>query len=95
MNKKVALVTGSAKRIGKEIVLHLANNNYQPLIHYNQSGKSMFSYKKYKDLYLLCNDNLGKYGKVCSPVRVVAKYFKEIYTQRFSGFSGKEEASKQ
>ena len=46
MNKKVALVTGSAKRIGKEIVLHLANNNYQPLIHYNQSGKEARNLKK-------------------------------------------------
>ena len=46
MNKKVALVTGSAKRIGKEIVLHLANNNYQPLIHYNKSGKEARNLKK-------------------------------------------------
>ena len=46
MNKKVALVTGSAKRIGKEIVLHLANNNYQPLIHYNQSGNDAKNLKK-------------------------------------------------
>ena len=36
----------------------------QKHLHYNQSGKSMFSLKKYKDLYLLCSDNLGKYGKV-------------------------------
>ena len=46
MNKKIALVTGSAKRIGREIVLHLANNNYQPLIHYNQSANDAKNLKK-------------------------------------------------
>lgn len=46
MNKKIALVTGSAKRIGREIVIHLANNNYQPLIHYNQSANDAKNLKK-------------------------------------------------
>lgn len=35
--KKIALVTGGAKRLGKEICLFLAKNEYLPVIHYNNS----------------------------------------------------------
>jgi NAD(P)-dependent dehydrogenase (short-subunit alcohol dehydrogenase family) len=34
---KTALITGSAKRIGREIALHLAQKNYKIFIHYNTS----------------------------------------------------------
>ena len=34
---KVALVTGSSKGIGKEIVVELAKNNYDVVINYNSS----------------------------------------------------------
>ena len=37
MNKKLALVTGGAQRIGKEIVKYLVSNNWYTIIHYNKS----------------------------------------------------------
>lgn len=37
--KKIALVTGSAKRIGREIALHLAKNGWKIVIHCNKSIK--------------------------------------------------------
>ena len=37
MNKKTVLITGGAKRVGKEIALSLANKNTNIIIHYNKS----------------------------------------------------------
>ncbi len=37
---KTALITGSAKRVGREIALHLAANGWNLAIHYNSSGKA-------------------------------------------------------
>jgi len=37
-NKKVALITGSARRIGASIAKMLHKNGYNTLIHYNESG---------------------------------------------------------
>ncbi len=37
MRKKVAIVTGGAKGIGRELVKELANNNYDVIISYNKS----------------------------------------------------------
>lgn len=39
---KVALVTGSSKGIGKEIVVELAKNNYDVVINYNSSEKEAY-----------------------------------------------------
>ena len=41
--KKVILVTGSGKRIGREIVLGLSKNskNFQFILHYNNSYKEV------------------------------------------------------
>lgn len=36
---KSALITGAAKRIGKEIATHLAQNNYNLALHYHQSAE--------------------------------------------------------
>jgi NAD(P)-dependent dehydrogenase (short-subunit alcohol dehydrogenase family) len=36
--KKIALITGSGTRIGKEIALFLSKNNWQIVIHYNNSA---------------------------------------------------------
>ena len=36
-NKKSALITGGAKRIGKAVALHLAENNFDIALHYNTS----------------------------------------------------------
>lgn len=38
-NQKVALITGAAKRIGKTIAEHLHSQNYNIIIHYNNSEK--------------------------------------------------------
>ena len=38
MSSKTALITGAAKRIGKAIVLHLANQGWNIAIHYNTSA---------------------------------------------------------
>jgi NAD(P)-dependent dehydrogenase (short-subunit alcohol dehydrogenase family) len=37
--KKIALVTGAALRIGKEIALHLSRNGWKVIIHFNSSTK--------------------------------------------------------
>ena len=37
--KKVLLITGSGKRIGREIVLRLPVEKYKFIIHYNESKK--------------------------------------------------------
>ncbi len=37
--KKAALVTGGAKRIGREIALHLARHGYDIALHFNQSSE--------------------------------------------------------
>jgi NAD(P)-dependent dehydrogenase (short-subunit alcohol dehydrogenase family) len=39
MNNKIAIVTGGAKRIGKEIVKHLVQSKWTVIIHYNKSEK--------------------------------------------------------
>jgi 3-oxoacyl-[acyl-carrier protein] reductase len=39
-DKKVALITGSGKRLGKDIALSLAGNGYSIVLHYNSSPKS-------------------------------------------------------
>lgn len=36
---KIALITGGAKRIGKEIALHLSNQGWKIIIHYKSSQK--------------------------------------------------------
>lgn len=39
-SRKVALITGSAKRIGRELSLHLASSGWSIAIHYNHSDKA-------------------------------------------------------
>lgn len=45
-----ALITGAAKRIGKEIAIHLAKNHYNLALHYHQSAQ------KAKDLAQMLQD---------------------------------------
>ncbi len=45
MNRKTALVTGGAKRIGREIALFLARECYNILLHYNSSEKDALQLK--------------------------------------------------
>jgi len=44
-NTKVALITGSAKRIGKTIAEYLHSKNYNIIIHYKNSGKDAAALK--------------------------------------------------
>ncbi|AIF81051.1 putative short-chain dehydrogenase/reductase [endosymbiont of Acanthamoeba sp. UWC8] len=46
MTNKTVLVTGAAKRIGREICLFLAQNSYNILLHYNHSSDEAFRLKK-------------------------------------------------
>ncbi len=43
---KTALITGGAKRIGKEIALHLANQNYRIIIHHHTSKDAAVDLQK-------------------------------------------------
>ena len=45
--KKVALVTGSAKGIGKELIIEFAKNNYDVIITYNTSEKEALELQNY------------------------------------------------
>ena len=42
----IALVTGGAKRIGKQICIDLAKNSYDIIIHYNKSKVSASELRK-------------------------------------------------
>lgn len=47
MERKVALVTSSAKGIGKALIIELAKNNYDVIITYNKSKDEAFNLDKY------------------------------------------------
>jgi len=52
MESKTALITGSAKRIGNELALHLAKNSWNLAIHYNNSKAEAMALRDYlKSLY--------------------------------------------
>ena len=48
MKKRTVLITGGAKRVGKEIALSLANKDTNLIIHYN---KSLLEAKKLKPVH--------------------------------------------
>ena len=43
MKRKYALITGAAKRLGREIALNLAKSGYDILLFYNSRKISLFS----------------------------------------------------
>jgi 3-oxoacyl-[acyl-carrier protein] reductase len=78
MDKKIAIVTGSSRGIGAEIVKKLAENDYSVVLNYNKSYEDA---RKIQDLYdnvdiykadvslfdevkSLVNYTLDKYGKI-------------------------------
>ena len=46
MRKKTALITGAGLRIGAGIATHLAKENYNLILHYNQSKEAITQLKK-------------------------------------------------
>jgi NAD(P)-dependent dehydrogenase (short-subunit alcohol dehydrogenase family) len=66
---KVALITGSAKRLGKEIAKSIAESGYNLILHYNNSPK--LSIDKIKK-------ELEKYGVEVFPVKANLSNVKEI-----------------
>ncbi len=57
---KVALVTGSAKRVGRDIALSLAKKGYNILLHYNTSKQEAKSTKK----------EIENYGVICHLIKI-------------------------
>ncbi len=49
--QKIALVTGSAQRIGKSIALHLAKNGWKLALHFNNSQKEIIKTKSEVDQF--------------------------------------------
>jgi NAD(P)-dependent dehydrogenase (short-subunit alcohol dehydrogenase family) len=47
MESRTALITGSAKRIGNELALHLAKNSWNLAIHYNSSKADAMALRDY------------------------------------------------
>jgi len=84
MIKKTVLITGAAKRIGKQLSLYLANRGYNIAIHYNSSKKDALNLqaelqKKYgEQKFELFPCDLND-PKACSDlINSVFSYFKRI-----------------
>ncbi len=81
-NKPTALVTGGAKRIGREIALHLAGQGYNIALHYNSSKAEAMStaqaiFKKNVRCELFCCD-LADEAAVLKLMSQVYKAFPNI-----------------
>ncbi|MRT94098.1 SDR family NAD(P)-dependent oxidoreductase [Ancylomarina sp. 16SWW S1-10-2] len=79
MENRTALITGAAKRIGKEIVLHLAKNSWNLAIHYNSSKEDAMALRDYlKAIYpkqvfkVFCCD------LSCNPESLISEVEKEF-----------------
>ena len=55
LDGKIALVTGSSKRLGKELALALARNGADVIVHYNKSKKEAESVKKEIESFGRCS----------------------------------------
>ncbi|MBI2996212.1 MAG: SDR family NAD(P)-dependent oxidoreductase [Candidatus Melainabacteria bacterium] len=82
-NKKSALITGSAKRIGKEIALFLANEGFDIALHYNTSQKeAKTTQKKIKEMGKECKlfkCNLNNINEVLKLIPKVKKSFPDLF----------------
>lgn len=67
---KTALITGAAKRVGKALALHLANQGWNIAIHYNSSADEAIDFRnKLAEIYIhqkfeLFQTNLAQSGEV-------------------------------
>lgn len=78
----VAVVTGSAKGLGRDIALHFAKNNYTVIAHYHKSKKEaeslLRSLKKYSPDSMLLQGNLRKEKEVAKVFRSILLKHKTI-----------------
>jgi len=73
--KQCALITGGSQRIGKEMAIFLAQNNYDVVIHYNKSEKSAQELLKFlKQQYRINGGIVGGDLSDKSSTREIANY---------------------
>jgi len=73
--KQCALITGGSQRIGKEMAIFLAQNNYDVVIHYNKSEKSAQELLKFlKQQYCINGGIVGGDLSDKSSTREIANY---------------------
>ncbi len=82
VDKKIALITGGARRIGKSIVLNMAKNNYDIILNYNQSQESANALAK--EVENISNSKVKVVQADVSKELEVQKMFLEI-SEEFSG----------
>ena len=78
ISNKIAIVTGGAKGIGKEIVKKLAINGYTVILDYNKSEKeAKIIEKEFKNIYAIKAD-VSNYEEVKKLVEFTINKFKKI-----------------
>ena len=82
LNGKVALVTGSSKRIGKEIAIALARNGADVIVHYNKSKKEAEAVRKNIESLgnrsMAVKADLRNLGETKAMFKSIIKKFKKI-----------------
>lgn len=83
MENKVALITGSAKGLGADIIKEFARNNYDVIIHYNKSEKEAkrleeFIKQTYQVKVLIVKCNLENEEEIKTMIDKIIKKFHHI-----------------
>ncbi len=82
LSKKVALITGSSRGIGKAIVLRLADDGFRVVINYNKSKVEAFkiaeTLKKRKKEFIIVKADVSKEAEVKKMIGIVINKFKSI-----------------
>lgn len=79
----VAIITGSAKRLGREIALNLAKNGYNICLHHNKSKTEAHELaceieNSYQKTVLLAKADISKVGQIENMMNQVMKIFGRI-----------------